>query len=489
MTRSLKNDLTIPVIVAFLVLGAATFWIVESQIRERLVAEFDQSLRTRATLLMSLTAFEEADLEEDEPEPFTEFDFESQIMPDFAAAQDPAYFQLWMAEEEFARSESLNEVDLARLEVIGDQASFQDAVLPDGRMGRIVTLNFLPFLDEEWGEKPTDRLAAVDDRYPGLTVPVMTLSVAVSREDLDATIGFIDLVLGSGMAILMLVVGGVVRFTVTRGLSPLNRLVGHLDEINSEKLSARLPQDDLPVEVEPLATTMNELLGRLELSFQKERQFSRNIAHELRTPIAELRSIGEVGEMYPDDPDANQQFFGDIRQIGNRMDLMVTNLLTMARQESGQIECAWENLNLTQTLNGVKSRLKGECQQNGIEVSMHSNDSMMVMADRVYLDIIATNLLSNAIHHGGGDVDVRVHSDGSGVGFTIENPTDRLKDDDLPFLFDRFWRKDTVRASGRHAGLGLSLVKSLSEVCRWSVQAEITPSQRFRIRVDGIRHS
>ena len=82
-----------------------------------------------------------------------------------------------------------------------------------------------------------------------------------------------------------------------------------------------------------------------------------------------------------------------------------------------------------------------------------------------------------------------MYSNGKNAGFAVENPVRTLTDDDLPFLFDRFWRKDTARTSGRHAGLGLSLVKSLSEVCDWSVQAELTRERHFRIRVEGMRHS
>ena len=364
----------------------------------------------------------------------------------------------------------------------------QDTLLPDGRVGRMLTRRFKPQLDEDWGEDEAAKQANLATRYPGLEVPVVTLTVAVGREDLDDTLVFIRWVLGGGLLLLMGIVGTLVRIATTRGLKPLNKLVGQLDEINSEKLDARLKHEGLPEEVAPLAETMNSLLDRLELSFQKERQFSRNIAHELRTPIAELRSIGEVGEQWPNDPTANAQFFGDILQIGNRMDLMVTNLLTMARQESGQIQCAWESLELIDTIQVVKNRFRGECEEKGSVVSLHGQP-IAVQADRIYLDIIAANLLSNAVHHGRGNIDVHVYSDGARAGFAVENPAELLTEDDLPYLFDRFWRKDTARTSGRHAGLGLALVKSLSEVCEWSVRAELTGKRTLRVRVEGIRHS
>jgi len=488
MRHSLKNALIVPLMVSFLVLGIATYWVLGSQIHSRLQAEFDQALLTRAQVMITLTSFEEADPEEDEHVPYVEFEFSSDFMPEFALDEGGSYFQLWLPEEELARSESLGEGDLLRPETADGNYLVQDVLLPDGREGRMLTRRFMPQFDEDWGEGVDEQHANLASRYPGLQLPLITLTVAVGREGLDETMAFINWVLGGGLLILMLIVGTVARIATNRGLKPLNELVGQLGGINSEKLDARVNQEGLPDEVAPLARTMNSLLDRLEKSFQKERQFSRNIAHELRTPIAELRSIGEVGEQWPDDPETNLQFFNDILQIGNRMDLMVTNLLTMARQESGQIQCAWESLDLTNSIQGVKKRFRGECEENGLIMALHG-DAVSVQADRIYLDIITANLLSNAVHHGRGNIDVHVYSDGARAGFVVENPVDLLSQDDMPHLFDRFWRKEPARTSGRHAGLGLALVKSLSEVCDWSVNAELSRQNILRVRVDGIRRS
>ena len=488
ITHSIKNALIVPLMLAFLVLGIAAYWLLGNQIQHRLLAEFDQALLTRAQMMITLTSFEEADLEEDETEPYVEFEFSSDFMPEFAVETGGSYFQLWLPEEELARSGSLGELELQRPDTYGREYLVQDVVLPDGREGRMLTQRFIPQLDEDWGEAIEQKHANLASRYPGLQLPLITLTVAVGREGLDRTMAFINWVLGAGLLTLMLVIGMVARVATTRGLKPLNDLVAQLGAINSEKLDARVTQEGLPEEVAPLAKTMNCLLDRLEKAFQKERQFSRNIAHELRTPIAELRSIGEVGEQWPDDPETNSQFFHDILKIGNRMDLMVTNLLTMARQESGQIQCAWESLNLTESIQGVKQRFRGECEEYGLVMSLHG-DAVTVQADRIYLDIITANLLSNAVHHGGGNIEVHVYSDGDRAGFAVENPADMLSQDDMPHLFDRFWRKETSRTSGRHAGLGLALVKSLSEVCEWSVHAELTRQKILRIRIDGIRQS
>ena len=484
---SLRSQLFWPIVVASLVLGGATFWIANQQIASRLLEEFDRAVLARAQLLRSLTAFEEADLEEDEPEPFLELDFESEFLPEFSEESDSAVFQMWVDGETFARSESLADDTLSMPVSPESTPRLDDLALPNGVAGRNLVWRFVPYLDEEWGDEPALREANVAEMYPGLSVPRVVLSLTVSRASLDDTLAFVAWVLGAGMILLVVAITAVVYSVVRRSLAPINELSGQLERIASDRLYERLPEDRLPREVAPLATTMNGLLDRLEKSFEKERRFSRNIAHELRTPIAELRSISEVGERWPEDPQANRQFFGDILQIGNRMDLMVTNLLTMARQESGQIECAWESIDLSTTLDTICRRFQNECEECGIQILLDGLSPAPIMADRVYLDIIAANLVSNAVHHGHGDVRIHVYSDGSQAGFEVENTSDDIEKEDLDRLFDRFWRKQTARTSGRHAGLGLSLVKSLSEVCKWHVQAELPEARRFRIRIDGIR--
>lgn len=486
---SLKTWLTVPVIAAFFALGTATFVYLQHEIRSYLVAEFDANLETRLRFFVGLTKFDAADPEEGVPLPEVEFDFEPHQMPEFGRVEQPAYFELWQAGESLARSGSLGAGHLPLATAPPDQLVVRDHRLPDGRAGRIAMLGFLPVFDEDWGDTLEQRAQTFSRDYPDLQRPLMTIAVALSREPLDDTLGYVTGLLGIGLFSLMLVVSLLIWLGATLGLKPLSGLVRQLDQIRGDRLDVRIEESGLPREVAPLAGTMNQLLVRLEQAFERERLFSRNIAHELRTPIAELLSIGEVGARWPDDPEANARFFEDIGRIAHRMDLIISNLLMMARQESGQMVCQLEPVDLGDALRATSERFRSEMKEEGVDLTLAAPEHLLVQADRVCLDIVLSNLASNAIHHGGPDGERRaeVTRHGESVELVFENPANGLSDEDLPHIFNRFWRKDSARSVGRHVGLGLPLVRSLAEACGWQVRVELTPSHRFRIAIGRIR--
>lgn len=486
---SLKLWLTLPVILAFVVMGLITFFFLEQQIRSRLEAEFDAGLETRLRFFVTLTMYDAADPDEGRPEPDVEFDFEPHVMPEFARVEQASYFELWKGETTFARSRSMRDGHLARARVALGTLDLRDHRLPDGRAGRVATMRFLPAFDEDFGETPEVRAVTFAREHPGWQRPEMTIAVAVSRESLDNTLGYVDGLLGAGLLSLLLVVSLLIWLGTTLGLKPLAGLVHQLDAIRGDRLDARLAEHGLPREVAPLAGTMNQLLMRLEQAFERERLFSRNIAHELRTPIAELLSIGEVGAQWPEDPAANARFFADIAKIAHRMDLIISNLLMMARQESGLMTCAMEPVDLIDALRATTQRFRAELADEGVQLHLSAPERLVIEADRVCLDIVLSNLTSNAIHHGGADGERRteVSRQGSTAELVFENPANGLVEHDLPLMFNRFWRKDAARSVGRHVGLGLPLVRALAEACGWTVSVQLTPSRRFRIAIANIR--
>ncbi|GJM10215.1 MAG: two-component sensor histidine kinase [Lysobacteraceae bacterium] len=481
MTPSLKTRLTIPIIAGLVIVGLAAGWAIDTQIRQRLLEDFDKALVSRSDALVAIVGFDPPDDEEGEELPFVEFDFDAEMYPDYLAGGEAAMFQLWLPEDTI-RSESLGDHSLP--EPTSEAIVVRDHLLPDGRSGRLTLRRFAPNFDEDWG--PTGRREAnFHQQYPSWQRPQASIAVAVSREPLDDTLAFVRWSLVSALLGMVVLVSLLAWVFVDRGLQPLMRLVGRLSLVDSERLDQRLPEHDMPEEITPLALTMNSMLGRLEQAFQRERLFSRNVAHELRTPIAELQSIGEVGAMCPDDAEANARFFSDISRVSQRMDLMVTNLLMMARHESGQIECTWESVDLVAAMRNVSKRFSRECEERGTKLDLSLPESMTVKADKIYLDIVLSNLVSNAIHHGAnGTVRTELVAIDGNAALAIENEAADLEQEDLPHLFDRFWRKDHSRTSDRHVGLGLPLVKTLAEVCGWSVNTELTDDRRFTVRID-----
>jgi two-component system sensor histidine kinase QseC len=112
-------------------------------------------------------------------------------------------------------------------------------------------------------------------------------------------------------------------------LRPLSSLAKRAETIHASSLQLRFPTDNIPVELLPIAQRLNDLLARLEASFAREQRFSADVAHELRTPIAELRTLAEVALKWPDD--VNQAALKEALNIALQMESVATGLMALAR--------------------------------------------------------------------------------------------------------------------------------------------------------------
>ena len=153
------------------------------------------------------------------------------------------------------------------------------------------------------------------------------LVVASDRDDLDEALAALALaLLGCGAALLAVTIVIVPRL-LRRELAPLNELAERAAHVNADSLATRFPSDGLPGELAPISGRLNDLLARLEQAFERERQFGADLAHELRTPIAELRSLAEVALKWPDAREATTD--RETLAIALQMEGIVTRLLAL----------------------------------------------------------------------------------------------------------------------------------------------------------------
>ncbi len=165
--------------------------------------------------------------------------------------------------------------------------------------------------------------------------------MAHGREELDAFLTSVHLTLA--LVVLGLLAGTalLVKAVVGIGLSPLDSLANRLEGMDAESLGKPLGQSmtvaDAPTELVPMIRHLDGLLARLHESFARERAFSANLAHELRTPLAELRAVTDVALKWPEDSASWLSSCEEIRAIGMQMETVVVNLLALARHEAGQL--------------------------------------------------------------------------------------------------------------------------------------------------------
>jgi two-component system sensor histidine kinase QseC len=279
------------------------------------------------------------------------------------------------------------------------------------------------------------------------------------------------------------------------GLAPLDQLGLRLETLGAESLGETLDLADAPAELVPMIRHLNGLLARLNESFAREKSFSANLAHELRTPLAELRAVAEVALKWPDDSSFGLETLEEIRAIGLQMESVVVNLLALARCEEKQ--SPFQTLQASEVpvrelATGCWSALASEAEDKGMELRLDIPEELTVVTDREKLALVLSNLLSNAVAHGspGGAVSCSAAAANTATGagrefaLRVSNFTDALTPEDLPRIFDRFWRKDPSRSGGQHTGLGLALVAALCELLELRKTARLDGS-RFEIALCG----
>ena len=229
----------------------------------------------------------------------------------------------------------------------------------------------------------------------------------------------------------------------------------------------------MPAELLPIGQRLNDLLARLDASFARERRFSADVAHELRTPIAELRALAEVALKWPDDLAAARSALQDALAVALQMESIATGLLALARCEGGLLPVRPEAVPLDSLVDEIWQPLADQARVKKLSVRRGVPDGASWHTDPIALRVIVSNLLTNAVEYTPSAGEVRLRFEGStgSERLLISNTTDHLRSEDLPYLFDRFWRKDASRTSSVHCGLGLALAKAYAESLGLSLRA------------------
>ncbi len=475
--RSIRRRLVVPILAGscLLILGAGL--LLNGLISRRLRQELDDALLAKARALVTLTGQEDGEVE---------IDFADEVMPEFSAPTGPEYFQLWLADGTvLERSRSLGDADLPRSPRLSREPLFRDLRLPDGRPGRLVEIAFVPEPAEDgpWGETLLDPTVPL----PGGGLRAAVLVTARSRRELDALMWFFHAVAVAVAALLASALGLLVHVSIRRGLAPLDEIGRQVEALDAGRLDLRIGTRIPTLELAPVVDRLNALLARLQVSFERERRFSSDIAHELRTPIAELRSLAEVGACWPEDREQVRSFFQDVDGIGLQMERIVANLLSLARCDSGLESFERAEVHLGALIEELWSRCAPEAEKKGLIWTFSPRPPLTLVSDPGKLILILSNLLSNAVTYSpaGSTVSCSATVTRGTLEVTVANPAPLLGPEDLPFLFERFWRKDPARTGSLHAGLGLPLAKAFAELLGLSLTAELDPGKRLVLRLWG----
>jgi len=270
------------------------------------------------------------------------------------------------------------------------------------------------------------------------------------------------------IALLLASAGG--YFLARKSLAPVADMARQARGMGASHLSDRLEVSNPRDELGTLALSFNELLDRLEKSFEQQRRFVADASHELRTPVAILQGETEVSLSRPDrTPAEYRETLSILRDESQRLAHIIEDLFTLTRADAGQYPLQRRELYLDELTADVLRRTRSLAISKGITLTSTIQPELPLQADEDLLRRMLLNLLDNAIKYtpAGGTVDVECRREGGGYVVSVIDTGMGIPAELGSRIFERFFRADKVRSRSegdtRGAGLGLSIARWIAE--------------------------
>jgi len=272
-----------------------------------------------------------------------------------------------------------------------------------------------------------------------------------------------------------------------RGLRPVREITQTARRIRSSTLHERLEPAGLPSELAVLAATFNEMLDRLKESFNRLARFSADIAHELRTPVNNLRGEAEVALSKPRTPQEYSEVLGSCLEECDKLSRMIDSLLFLARAESPEMQITKESVDLERELAAVRDFYEAAAAEAGVTLKVNAIPGLAAPLNRTLFQRAAGNLVANALSHtsAGGIVTLSARKTEADISMDVADSGCGISPEHLPHVFDRFYRADPARStSAGRFGLGLAIVRSIVAVHHGSVSiaSEVGKGTRVTLR-------
>jgi len=382
--------------------------------------------------------------------------FPGDTLPGFLATRGHAYFILTCAGKRAAASplaETLRWTSSA-----STAPTFTDMSDSAGTPLRAVVMAISLEPDKSSDSNASAQAAAVHELGPA--APSCVMGLAVERGQTDSFLDSIDVILVGSIVFVMMVVAILTPLLVTGGLRPLAQLADAMHEIGPKTPGQRLSAV-IARELKPLITCFNDVLSRMEDGLIRERQFASGVAHELRTPLAELRTLIEVELRYPSLSERGvHALLEEIGDIGHEMEHTVGALLLLTRIEGGIEQVQLQLVDVTALTLKLVERHANVVQDRKLELDLTGVSVTSWLAEHSLLDVLIGNLLNNALTYAPAGSHVSVHCDADSW-WTV-NMAPEVAPDELALMRQRFWRKG--EDAGVHTGLGLSLAAAAARV-------------------------
>jgi signal transduction histidine kinase len=313
------------------------------------------------------------------------------------------------------------------------------------------------------------------------------VAVAASLEEVDDSTSALVTPLLVGLPLVLLLVGGTTWLVASRALAPVERIRREVELITGDRLDRRVPEPPSRDEVHRLSRTMNQMLGRLQTSRDRQQQFVADASHELRSPLASIRQTAEVARAHPGAlPEG--ELAEAVLEESARMQRLVDQLLLLTRADEGVVARADQDVDLDDLALTEARRVV----RSGLDVDTSGVGAGRVRGDLTALAQVVRNLFDNAARHADATVAVSVRETGELAELVVEDDGSGIPDSERVRVFERFVRLDEARArDAGGSGLGLAIVKEIVEVTGGDVTVSSSRlgGARFVVRLPAVGDS
>jgi signal transduction histidine kinase len=261
-----------------------------------------------------------------------------------------------------------------------------------------------------------------------------------------------------------------------RALSPIHQITEAANSIDARSLSRRLPLQGPGDELDRLSSTMNHMLDRIATSYDRIAQFTADASHELRTPVALIRSNAELMLMGPTDAARMERGLSDILAESDYMTRLIADLLTLARTGVEDAQIYMELFELGESVSAVLPRARSQADTRDITVEFTPHEHLVPMqGNQGIVERVLMIVVDNAIRYtpAGGRIWITTWMSEQRCGFTVRDSGIGIAHGDQKHIFERFFRVDAARTPrDGGSGLGLSIAKSLVELHNGTIHVD-----------------
>lgn len=397
--------------------------------------------------------------------------------------------------EQFQAGKSADQLEVLReaeVVLILNPDLVQRRTYPEGYRGGEFRDTTLGELAEQYdrtldGQSPDARMSVYFINSNDGDSPV--LAVGISNEAMSAFVDDYREILLAALPVALVVFTAGAFFLIWTALAPISRMTRVAREIQEKDLSRRIEVKKRD-EVGQLAITFNAMLDRLENAFNRERRFMADAAHELRTPLAVIQSEATGGLQRQKETAEYRESLALISRETEYMADIMRNLLLLVRTESGAAKTDRSvDVDLKELLTEIGEDVAVLCQDRGLEYSLDAPDKVLVSGDTLLLKRLFMNIFENAVRYNrdGGSVTASLGVNDDQVIIRITDTGIGIPPEELPLVFDRFYRGRGTQDDGpvEGTGLGLAIALTAAEIHGGSIEVQSRPAEgsEFTIRL------